>query len=118
MVYTVRMNVDAFGTFLSIKRTLYTNMITLPCSDQIYNHAYPINAGIDFLIDGGSSQIITFGPLDLSKEVRVSILHDDIGEGDELIILGLHTDVENNVININSGQKTAFITIIEDDCRL
>ena len=81
-------------------------------------HVHLINTGDDFVIDRGSSQTITFGPLDRSKAVTISVLHDEIGEGNEMIILGLNTDVEGNVININSDQRTTSITIIEDDCRL
>ena len=53
--------------------------------------------------------------MDTSFNFTVSSLHDFIGEGDEVIVLELVTDVEDNVINVNSDQNMTIITIIEDD---
>ena len=72
--------------------------------------------GNDFRIDGGSSQLtIDFEKTQSSTNVSVTILGDDIGEGDELIILNLETDGPNN-INVGSINDTTVITIDEDDC--
>ena len=59
--------------------------------------------------------MIHFDPLETSKEVNVSSNDDELGEGNELIILELVTDVASNVINVNSEQQTTNITIVEND---
>ena len=65
-------------------------------------------------MSGGTIQILTFGVLEMTKEINVTSLHDDIGEGDEVIILDLIND-ETNAIDVNIGQSTTQITILEDD---
>ena len=70
--------------------------------------------GEDYTISGGTIQILTFGDLEIQKEINVTSLHDDIGEGDEVIILDLIND-ETNFIDVNIGQSTTQITILEDD---
>ena len=52
----------------------------------------------------------------MTKNITVNSVHDDIGEGDEVIILDIITDVDN-VINVNSFQQTTRITIVEDDSK-
>jgi hypothetical protein len=71
---------------------------------------------IDFSIDGGIKLPYTlfFGASEMTKNITVNSVHDDIGEGDEVIILDIFTDVDN-VINVNSFQQTTRITIVEDD---
>ena len=68
------------------------------------------------MISDGGNQTIVFGELELSKEVIISALADDLGEGDEVIVLNLITDVAGNDINIESDLNQTRITIIEDDC--
>ena len=68
------------------------------------------------MISDGGNQTIVFGELELSKEVIISALADDLGEGDEVIVLNLITDVAGNDISIESDQNQTHITIIEDDC--
>ena len=54
--------------------------------------------------------------MEMTKELTVGSVDDNIGEGDEMIILDLVTSVESNVINVVSDQNsTTYITIIEDD---
>ena len=72
------------------------------------------NTGKDYTLSGGTIQILTFGVLEIAKEINVTSLHDEIGEGDEVIILDLIND-ETNVINVNIGQSRTEITILEDD---
>ena len=72
--------------------------------------------GKDFSISGGTSQILPFGPFEMSKQITVTSLHDDIGEGDEVIILDLITDI-GNTITVNSIQQSTRITIVEDDSK-
>ena len=50
----------------------------------------------------------------MTKEINVTSLHDDIGEGDEVIILDLIND-ETNSIAVNIGLGRTEITILEDD---
>ena len=52
-----------------------------------------------------------------SEVVSVTIRHDNVGEGDELIILEMDTSGPN-VINVGSVNSSTEITIIEDDCEL
>jgi hypothetical protein len=70
----------------------------------------------DFRILGGNSQLIDFEKTQSSENVSVTVVHDMIGEGNELIILNLQTDVPNNNINVGSINSSTEITIIEDDC--
>ena len=70
----------------------------------------------DFRILGGNSQLIDFEKTQGSENVSVTVVHDMIGEGNELIILNLQTDVPNNNINVGSINSSTEITIIEDDC--
>ena len=77
---------------------------------SLFNHP----AGDDYTLSGGTSQVITFGNLEMAKEINVTSLHDDIGEGDKVIILDLKND-ETNFIDVNIGQNTTQITILEDD---
>ena len=71
----------------------------------------------DFSVIGGTSQIVFFGPFEMSKQIIVTSLHDDIGEGDEVIILDLITDIIGNTITVNSIQQSTRITIVEDDSK-
>lgn len=72
--------------------------------------------GTDFSIDGGYSQEIVFSPTDMMKQLKVNSVDDNVGEGDEVIILNLITAVETNIINVTSDENSsAYITIIEDD---
>ena len=63
---------------------------------------------------GGSFQTLTFGVSEMAIEINVTSLHDDIGEGDEVIILDLIND-DTNFIDVNIGQNRTQITILEDD---
>ena len=70
--------------------------------------------GEDYTLSGGIIQILTFSVLERTKEINVTSLHDDIGEGDEVIILDLIND-DTNVIDVDIGQSRTQITILEDD---
>lgn len=50
----------------------------------------------------------------MSKQFNVTILHDIVGEGDEIIVLDVVSD-SGNIINVESIRNQAEITIIEDD---
>ena len=43
--------------------------------------------GDDFTIMGGISQMIIFGRLELTKQITVTSMYDNVCEGDELIVL-------------------------------
>ena len=54
--------------------------------------------------------------MEMTKELTVGSVDDNIREGDEVIILDLVTSVESNVINVVSDQSsTTYIIIVEDD---
>lgn len=61
------------------------------------------------------NNIITFGPQEMYKDVEMMVVHDNLGEGDEVIYLDLLTNINRNVIKIDSEQNNTEITIIEDD---
>ena len=69
----------------------------------------------EFTLREGANRTISFGQSEMSKNITVSSVNDNIGEGDEIIFFDLVTDV-GNVINVNIGQRDTQITIIEDDC--
>ena len=68
-------------------------------------------------MDGGNIQEIVFGADEMVKNISVTILDDDIGEGNEVIVLELDTDFESNVINVGSMNSRTDIEIIENDCK-
>ena len=72
--------------------------------------------GIDFRITPMISEEIPFMKTQMSENVYVTIRTDDVGEGDEVIVLQLDTNVASNVINVGSINSETEITIIEDDC--
>lgn len=62
--------------------------------------------------------MILFGQTETSHDLIISIGNDQLGEGDEIIILELVTsDDVSNIINVGSVQNIAQITIIEDDSK-
>ena len=63
--------------------------------------------------------MILFGQTETSHDLTISIGNDQLGEGDEIIILELVTndDDVSNIINVGSVQNIAQITIIEDDSK-
>lgn len=73
-----------------------------------------LHTGQDFIISVGTPEQISFGQFEMAKDINVTSVHDNLGEGDELIILELTNDI-NNIIDVMSDQKTTQITIIEDD---
>ena len=64
------------------------------------------------------TEMIMFSPQEMYKEVKIMVVHDDLGEGDELIFLDLLSDVIGNDINVDSERNSTEITIIEDDGQL
>ena len=51
------------------------------------------------------------------KEIALTVFNDNLGEGNELVILDLEVNSNENVINTGSHQKRTEITIIEDDSK-
>ena len=54
-------------------------------------------------------------PQEMYKEIEINIVHDNVGEGDEVILLDLLTDIIGNDINVKSQQNSTEVNIIEDD---
>ena len=69
-----------------------------------------------FSLHNGANQTILFDQSEMSKDITVTGVQDNIGEGDEVIILDLITD-ERNVISVSIGQRETQIMIMEDDCK-
>lgn len=61
------------------------------------------------------NEIITFGPQEMYKDVEMMVVHDNLGEGDEVIYLDLLININGNDIKIDSEQNNTEITIVEDD---
>ena len=61
--------------------------------------------------------MITFGRLESTKEINVTSVHDNVGEGDELIVLEVISYTGND-ISVESDRNTTQITIVEDDSKL
>lgn len=70
----------------------------------------------DFSIVNPNPRDISFSAMQSSANVTVTITHDTVAEGDELIMLGLDTDISSNDINVGSVISTTEITILENDC--
>jgi len=63
---------------------------------------------------GGAPLEVMFGPAEMSKSIKITTLHDIVGEDDETIVLNVIPD-SGNIINVESIRNQTEITIVEDD---
>ena len=71
-----------------------------------------LSGGSDFLINGGQSQVFTFGPEARVHSFSITIVDDDIFETDEMLLVSLSTNT-TNFVDFNF----AILTIEDDDSK-
>lgn len=96
-----------------------TTMYFKWCDGKLYAvtviHTSPFTE-ILFDLPGDPPYLITFEPMTASKDISVAVQDDEVGDGDEIVVLEVITDVENNV-TVESEQNRTMITIMDNDSK-
>ena len=71
-----------------------------------------LSGGSDFVINGGQSQVFTFGPEARVHSFSITIVDDNIFETDEMLLVSLSTNTTNFV-----DFDFAILTIEDDDSK-
>ena len=71
------------------------------------------SAGDDY--EALSNTMLVLSPADLNKTVELSILNDEVVEGQEVLMVVVAAESEENIVVV---EATAYVYIISDDGRI